>query len=74
MPIWNVKVRDKRTSQESTLSVNTPLNKDADVKQFVETMPGSHGGTHPGFEVVGVEEVKDAPAAAPAAVTPAEAH
>jgi len=72
--LFDVTVKDKLTKKESTLRVSGSFNHDADwARKFVETMPGSHGGNHPGFEVLDAVEV-DAdgkPVEAEAAETPA---
>jgi hypothetical protein len=56
MPSFNVNVRDKRTKQEMTLQVSGDHDADS-AKKHVETMPASMGGSHQGFEVLGVEEI-----------------
>lgn len=70
---WTVKVRDKRTAQEFDLGISIALTDPKAVQKHVEDSPGSHGGSHEGFEVLGVHETgKDlAPvAAAPASAVP----
>jgi hypothetical protein len=55
MSTFNVKVRDKRTKQEMTLTVSGDHDADT-ARKHVENLPGSLGGKHEGFEVLSVED------------------
>lgn len=56
MALFHLKVRDRASKKESQITVNGDHTAES-AKDHIEKMPGSRGGTHPGFDVL---EVKDA--------------
>lgn len=63
---YQVKVKDKATDQEMTLSVtgNSNIKCLNDAIDHVAKMPTSHGGGHPGFEILTPKESAPAQPAA----------
>jgi hypothetical protein len=50
---FHVRAKDKATGKEVTFNVtrNSVIQTQQDAEDHVANMPGSHGGTHPGFDV-----------------------
>ncbi len=56
----HIQAKNKATGEIVTMTVTGPQTKDT-IKDFIESMPTAHGGTHPGFEFVKVLDGPEAP-------------